>query len=93
MANNPAAENVCSASNDIGGMVNKALNNCSNLLGLFSVASSSFIFCLITVGMFNVCLKSSEKTFMLLVFVSIVSQLYIFVLILTFFFITVIFSK
>ena len=57
VANNPPAENVCSASNDVGGMVNKALNNCSNFLGIFSwlglvwfsVASSSFIFCLITV--------------------------------------------
>ena len=43
--------------------------------------------------MFNVYLKSLEKTFMFLIFVSIVSQLYIFVLILTFPFITVIFPK
>ena len=49
VANNPAGENARSASNDVGGMVNKALKNCSNLLGLFSVASSSFLFCLITI--------------------------------------------
>ena len=49
VANNPAAENARSASADVGGMGNKALNNCSNLLGLFPVASRSFISCLITV--------------------------------------------
>ena len=49
MVNNPAAENVRSALNEIGGMVNKALKCCSNLLDIFSIASSSFIFCLITV--------------------------------------------
>ena len=41
VANNPAAENARSASTDVGGMVNMALNNCYNLVGLFPVASSS----------------------------------------------------
>ena len=39
MANSPAAENACSASTDVGGIVNKTLNNCSNLLGIFTVTS------------------------------------------------------
>ena len=40
MANNPAAENAHSASTDVGGMGNKALNNFFNMLGLFPVDSS-----------------------------------------------------
>ena len=43
MANNPVAESAHSASTDIGGMVNKALNNFFNLLGLFLVASSIIV--------------------------------------------------
>ena len=43
VANNRAAENARSASTDVGGMVNKAFNNCFNLLGLFPVASSCFL--------------------------------------------------
>ena len=49
VASNFAADNACSASIDVGSMVNNALNNCSNLLGIFVVASSSLISCLITV--------------------------------------------
>ena len=49
VANNSVAENVRSTLTDVSGMVNKALNNLSNLLGLFPVASSSFISSLITV--------------------------------------------
>ena len=43
VANNPVVENARSASTDIGGMLDNALNSCSNLLGLFPVASNTVI--------------------------------------------------
>ena len=44
MANSPAAEKACSATTDVGGMLNKALKSCSNLRGFYLVASSNFIY-------------------------------------------------
>ena len=43
MVNNPAADGAHSASTDVGGMVNKALNNFFNFFGLFPVASSIIV--------------------------------------------------
>ena len=47
--NYPSAENACSASTDVCGMLDNAVNSCSNLFGLFPFASNNFISCFITV--------------------------------------------